>query len=629
MISEAIYLSLSLFISLSCAQLLSQLLSENPRIRKIIFILFLAISLTLFYRNNPKAFIAFTSIVTQAIIPSAYSATFLVSFLIFFVPFLIPLIILFGRSEVWLLAETVVRFFRSRPLRSFLNIITLFLVTSATISIIAIRPSTSIFEMSYTPSLQVRENIAILYYKNFKWVTVSLGEALGYVLEEENLNVPLDLRYDFIELLYTNSVCDFIFAKLQLKRGVYTLLFTNITFLVNELGLRLPVGHVLVSESIAHEVKIGEFIFIKAINSHLKVDGVFTDDALEPLIKMEIIEYTPDIIIDISCFSEVQFLNLYNLGQEKVVVVKPTLPYYKVRSNIIEFVLTNYYEESGRKPYVISPQVIFIERNYGYKIFTLGTYVFLQGDVGYLIITLVFIFLVIFSSLLSSIYERSKEYSIMSCVGASPRIIFIVLLLEGIYLASISSLLTLIFAYPLLNFAKTIGLGEELITGDILSSFILAVGTNYVGSILAFLAIRFRAIKKVTPSGVERIKVKRISKHEALVEVPIRLNIAEKEDFIKYLLEAEKIVRVLPGLSIHRVRRISENIVQMDVSYGIEREASYVVRLEVLERKINLRLRSFGPWSAEHTKYLNDVIRALRKFILSYRIYSRSPIRVQ
>lgn len=619
MIQEAIYVALSLFVSLSSAQMLSWLLTEDEKLRKVNFILVLLIVLVLFYKANPKAFSAFSLLLLSFAIPSGYSATFFLVFIIFFLPFLIPLVILFSRGDVWLLADSVVRFLRNRPLRTFLNIFTIFLITSACISVVLLAPSISIYEFPINKKIK-EGNYVILMLKRYTWFPKKFGQMSGYVMGEEWLQVSLDLRSAFMNYIPVKSTCDIILVNGKLNNINVLVLITNLTMLRKL--LMLPKGSVLIDRGIK-QLFMGHMLNLQLgrYSIKLKIDNYFEAQAFNLLKDLKIIDCLPQLIIDERLLNSTQFLEAVNEGVYKAVIFNTDYSYVKLRNYLLNFITYNYYEVKGRYPYVITPFIIFLGENCSYELFTLGSYVFLRGNIGYLILTVVFIFLIIFSSLLSSIYERGKEYSIMSCMGASPKTISILLLLEAIYIASIGSLATLIITVPMF---KHLSLPIKASSENFLSAFIISVITAYSGSLLAFSIIRMKGILKVTPSGLERISVKR-HKDKAIVEIPLKLATDETESFINYIVKHSG-KRVQPGLDLHEIRKLSSDQVEIRLSYGVDREAAYNVKIRLFRNKAIAEIRAMGPWRAEHTQYLNDMVRALRKFLISYRVLTSRSV---
>ena len=243
----------------------------------------------------------------------------------------------------------------------------------------------------------------------------------------------------------------------------------------------------------------------------------------------------------------------------------------------------------------------------------MGTYSFVVGETAYTIPVISLVSLMLFSTLLGSVYERSKEYATIACLGATPQKIYLILFLEGSYIASVGGLLTIFLTYPLLknNLIPLESTGKDL--GTVL---LFSLTFSYVAVVSAFLAIRLKGVLKVTPSGLEKIRV-RYTKGGRVIEIPLKIH--NIEYFKKYLRKLSERRNIRAGVKVLKVwDENGKNV--MVIALGVDREVPYKAILEIRGNSVLVELKGLETWTADHTRMLNTAIREIRRLIIDFTI---------
>jgi len=596
MFNEALYLAISIFISISAAQLLSRLLFEKKIYRNINLLLLSILFLKILYNVNPTPFLK------SIFFLLSFRLEYLMTFLIVFLPFIIPTAILFSRGDTWLLSEIVVRLIKGRRTRFVLNLITIFAITLSLLSVVSINPVTTIYKIPI--NLSYNQNIGILLYREYKWI----GSVTGTESYEDYINIDYEMRTIFLTLFKNPIIFEEIEVTCNDRKLILGIVSHNdiekIPYITLQKKINSSNKNILVNanKSIFNQ---GSSVYIKELKSTYIVDGKFT---FHPILKKYNI--TPDILLFRESISQEEVLNLisqYN-GKAIIVIYNDSIDENLILTYIKMFRLE---EESGGKAVIRTPYIYMLNKEGGMLYYTLGTYFLPAGFTGYIIVSIIILSLTLFSTMLGTIYERRREYTTMSCLGASPKAVSLLLLLEGIYIASLGGLITIIFA----NYFISRGLSFIEIKSNLSSIFLISLIPIYTSTILAYIAIKFKSIKEIIPGGEERISVKKIY-NGVTVNIPIKIR--NTKSFISFLKESVKKREAIPGLKITGLE-IQDSKIIVDTAYGVERETPYLLILKVEEKYVSVKIFGKYAWTAEHVRDFEEFFISLRKFLLLYK----------
>ena len=607
MFDKAFQLAIMIFSSLMIAQLFSRILFEKEFYRKVNFLLIFLASTLLMYKIEPRPFELAFSLITPP-----FRLEYLMTFTLAFTPFLIPLAVLLSRGETWLLSETVVRFLKRRRFRTVLNVTTIALVLSVLTSVAAISPLTSFYaiKIAQTPA-ELKElckhyYIYIVFYKEYIWIASTETS----IQKEEIKPLTLEVKTGFLSLFSKpKAVVDFIYTEGLADGKRVQILITDIDALqeifpssillkkLNKKALVYVNSYTLINTTIR----------INGIEDEFKPSGLFNFTKVKISKDIAILTKNPSILIDIKVLKPEDILNLVDAGALKYVVI--VAENAVDTSNLKKFIKLFSSEASYKgKATVYTPLVLQIDENNVMIYFTIGTYYMISGETRYLFFAALSIFLLLFSTILGTVYERSKEYSILACLGASPRTIYLVMFLEGAYLASLGGVLSMFIAYPIIKEGIS-----AYYKSNLPSVFFLSLGTSYLATIASYLALRIKGIREVTPSRVVKYTAER-KKTGGEFEVPIKIH--DWNNFKRFLKEIEG-KHVEPGIKILKVSEENGKLKAL-VACGIEREALYIFTFTHTGETVKIKVTGEKTWTAEHSRLYDLAVRSFRKLALMY-----------
>ena len=228
-------------------------------------------------------------------------------------------------------------------------------------------------------------------------------------------------------------------------------------------------------------------------------------------------------------------------------------------------------------------------------------------------------------ALLGSIYERRREYSTMSALGASPGHVSLLLLVEGLSYGILGGAIGYVAGQFLLALtpSRATPLRPQALS-PLLASFLVAVVPSIVGSLLPAR----RAALQVVPS---RLLLRRVSEVKVLedrveAEIPLRI-VGDEEEFFEYLKSLVK--RPSPVswgpvyMRVDAQRRCGRvESIEALVSFRSERAALFAVKL-YLPRRPGEAIRAValspsGKWTVDHKSCAKDLLTALRDDLLHY-----------
>ncbi|RLF04574.1 MAG: hypothetical protein DRK00_06425 [Thermoprotei archaeon] len=228
-------------------------------------------------------------------------------------------------------------------------------------------------------------------------------------------------------------------------------------------------------------------------------------------------------------------------------------------------------------------------------------------------------------SLLASIYERRREYSTMSALGASPGHVSLLLLVEGLSYGIIGGVVGYVAGQFLLALtpSKVVPLRPQSFS-PLLASLLVAIAPSVIGS----LAPARKAALQVVPSRLllRRVSEVRVLKDRAEAEIPLRI-VGDEEEFAEYvksLVRRPSPVGWGPRYLKVDVKRRGGRIEMIEavVSFRDERAAMFLVKL-YLPRSPGevIRAVAFSPtgrWTVDHKSCAKGFLTALRDDLLRY-----------
>jgi len=233
--------------------------------------------------------------------------------------------------------------------------------------------------------------------------------------------------------------------------------------------------------------------------------------------------------------------------------------------------------------------------------------------------------LTIATVLLGSIYEKRKEYSTMTSLGASPGHIALILLIEGFTYGIIGGASGYLLASVLETaFHSSTAIATSQAVGQIVVCFAVAIVPSIIGSLVPAR----KAILYVVPSRSMMVKGEeiRIKEDHVEAELPLRI-LGDEELFAEYVKNlAGKHPPIEWGplyMSAEEHRQNGElDYLELLVSFKGKRSALYKVRIYPQKgRKANLRIEAYaakGAWGVEHKTTAKDLILAIRADLLDY-----------
>ena len=233
--------------------------------------------------------------------------------------------------------------------------------------------------------------------------------------------------------------------------------------------------------------------------------------------------------------------------------------------------------------------------------------------------------LTITTVLLGSIYEKRREYSIMTSLGASPGHIALLLLIEGFTYGVIGGAAGYLLANILQTaFRESTAAVTSQTVGQVVLCFTVAIVPSIIGSLLPAR----KAILYVVPSRSLMVKGEEIRVKEDHVEAELPLRLAGDEElFAEYIKSlAGKRPPIEWGPLYMRAEEYRQNgeleRLELLVSFKGKRSALYRVKIyPPKSRKANLRIEAYaakGSWGVEHKTTAKELILSIRGDLLNY-----------
>jgi ABC-type lipoprotein release transport system permease subunit len=233
--------------------------------------------------------------------------------------------------------------------------------------------------------------------------------------------------------------------------------------------------------------------------------------------------------------------------------------------------------------------------------------------------------LMIVIALLGSLYERQKEYSTISALGASPGRVSLLMFVEGLSYGLIGGVLGYVLSQFLQVYVSNpVSPIRPYTFSSMLASFIIAIVSSIIGSLIPAR----RVILKVVPSRFlfKKIEEAKLFEDRAEAMIPLRI-IGDANDFLTYVSSFTKrpppmswgpiYMKVTPHEERGRV-----DMVEMVLSYRGERVAMYRVQLLLPENPgITLKAVAYsatGEWGIDHKYCAREMLTALREDLLQY-----------
>lgn len=233
--------------------------------------------------------------------------------------------------------------------------------------------------------------------------------------------------------------------------------------------------------------------------------------------------------------------------------------------------------------------------------------------------------LMIVIALLGSLYERQREYSTISALGASPGRVSLLMFVEGLSYGLIGGVLGYVLSQFLQAYVSNpVSPIQQYTFSSMLASFIIAIASSIVGSLIPARKV----ILKVVPSRFlfKKIEEVKLFEDHAEATIPLRI-IGSVDDFLTYVSSFTKRPPPMSWGPIYmqvspRKEKDGGNMVEMVLSYRGERVASYRIQLLLPENPGStikaVAYAATGEWGIDHKYCAREMLTALREDLLQY-----------
>ncbi len=433
-------------------------------------------------------------------------------------------------------------------------------------------------------------------------------------------SIPMQCVYS---LIGSNSSYDYIVFKNAIKVGLLPSISGN---------------EIAVSESFSksYNLTIGSIIELEIGITGLKlpviISGIFYDEAITSIkdldgsiIHPRVKTYTPKYKEEPLSpeFTFIVSLPIANLM--KLPVRKLTLHMF---SNVDVFKVAREFADSTKMLGIVVEAIN--ERQLSIFYFSTSNVVY---NMNFLFIVSTLAFLITINTILSNIYERKRELSTFSSLGASPSVILLSVVIESLILGVISGVAGSILSFFIIMLAeKTRYATTSLILKATFSidKLLLGVSLASFASMLAAIIPAYKASLMVTPSlrrkWVPSVK-KRLSKDVYKEYFNIRLSWSEFDDLLNYLKERLKVKSGLVSTSDIRIieKQFSDGryLKYIFLKYTIIGEQAIVVDVLTTVQGRG-RKNSYGPEEVLMTAIpVFPLFKSKRKGIYAYEALSR------
>ncbi|MBO3840255.1 MAG: FtsX-like permease family protein [Thermoproteota archaeon] len=233
--------------------------------------------------------------------------------------------------------------------------------------------------------------------------------------------------------------------------------------------------------------------------------------------------------------------------------------------------------------------------------------------------------LTIFIALLGSLYERQKEYSTMSALGASPGRVSLLMFVEGLTYGLIGGVLGYVFGQFLQMYVPNpVSPVKPYVFSAMMASLIVAVVPSVFGSIVPAR----KAVLQVVPSKIllKKAEDTKFFRDRAEAAIPLRIT-GDSEDFAAYVSSLTKRPPPLLGGPVYmQTSLIREGgrikTVEMVLSYRGNRVVTYRINL-LLPESPHSTIKAIvypadGKWKTDHKHCTREMLTALREDLLQY-----------
>ncbi|MEM2089364.1 MAG: FtsX-like permease family protein, partial [Thermoproteota archaeon] len=233
--------------------------------------------------------------------------------------------------------------------------------------------------------------------------------------------------------------------------------------------------------------------------------------------------------------------------------------------------------------------------------------------------------LMIITALLGSLYERQKEYSTITALGASPGRVSLLLFVEGLSYGLTGGVLGYVLSQFLqAYFSNPVTPVQPYVFSSMLASFLVALVSSIIGSLIPAR----RVILKVVPSKslFKKIEEVKLFKNHAEAMIPLRI-VSDKDDFVTYVSSfTKRSALISEGPMYIQTSLLREGdmvkAVEMVLSYRGNRVAMYRVQLVLPEDPGStvkaLAYSASGEWGIDHKHCARRMLTSLREDLLQY-----------
>jgi hypothetical protein len=239
--------------------------------------------------------------------------------------------------------------------------------------------------------------------------------------------------------------------------------------------------------------------------------------------------------------------------------------------------------------------------------------------------------LMIIITLLGSLYERQKEYSTITALGASPGRVSLLLFVEGLSYGLMGGVLGYVLSQFLqAYFSNPVTPVQPYVFSSMLASFLVALVSSIIGSLIPAR----RVVLKVVPSRFMFRKIEEIKlfTDHAEAMIPLRI-IGDMDAFVTYVSSFTQRPSPMSWGPIYmQTSPLRDNdtvkAVEIVLSYRGERVAMFKVQLILPENPgSTIKAKAYsatGEWGIDHKYCAREMLTALREDLLQYVDWKKS-----
>jgi ABC-type antimicrobial peptide transport system permease subunit len=634
---------------------LSRILTERKMLANVIFLLlfFLCSLIFLLTHQGFKFFIlGFHHILQKITMPSLIAF----SFQIFQIIFVIFIIFIFMFSDLRdMISQTFgisIKNLRRRRARTLLALAPLALISASAMCLLTF---TSMNPIYWAPSyhLKPKVNNGLVIYKQLiattrSYFTSGSGSTVTHYIPLQPYEVSLFMG-DWVELINIYGI-----KKVYLGSTIFNIIIINQEFMekyMNEsevLDLKWSnlAGRnmILIGSRIASLYNLTEGSEVLIDSRKFIVKDIFDEEKIAEFLKEIDGDYflfniydsvNKKIINESFIFASIKDFSIQEIEIYKISIVLKS-EYMMNMTNIVNDLasLGFSYWETETATFMQRYLINAIFNGSLLHVSPESSVITLFGNWQDHIVPLIIASLVLFMNTLSIISERTSEIHTLFAIGASPRRVSLIFIIEGLTLGIMGGIFGYIIGYimtQITNLTLPSSVQKNLIS---VSPFTVAFSISIITSVSGCLIPSRMAVKVAVPSRVISKKIGdivRIEDEEAALEVPIKLQEKEMKSFHVFL---ESLMRIYDGKFFKEI--IFDNLLLNSLadesvwSFRVKYSGDYHVNFQICitakeNRDIKIKVKpldaisgKIARWETKYEDSLKKIAPILRKELLKF-----------